>query len=76
MGIALDDLYGELRHTYDHDTATALIGAVREEIASELADLLRQGSGPDDSDQRFLIYNNGWYDARGELADLIDPEVE
>lgn len=60
MSIAQEDLYGELCHTYDHDTATALIGAVREEIAHELAEKIRsevpRGYCP--------------------CADLIDPEVQ
>lgn len=57
---------------YCDDRHTRIVAAVAHELAEEI----RQESGPDDSDQRFLIYNNGWYDARGELADLIDPEVE
>lgn len=44
-------------------------------IAHELAERIRWAEGPSDVDQRFLIYNNGWYDGRREAADLIDPEV-
>jgi hypothetical protein len=78
MGISQDDLYGELRHTYDHDTATALIGAVREEIAHELAEKIRDGA---------VGYNAGEYSKASQIgpgrvmeftqsaiADWIDPE--
>lgn len=76
MGIALDDLYGELRYTYDHDTATALIGAVREEIASELAEEIRTAPVPENVDGRFGAYVNAYLDGSDEAADLIDPAVE
>ncbi|MFJ2650832.1 hypothetical protein ACIO1C_29455 [Streptomyces sp. NPDC087420] len=50
--------------------------AALDAYAHELAEKIRWAKGPDSADQRFLIYANGWYDGRGEAADLIDPECE
>lgn len=52
------------------------IDAFKREVLREAAEKIRGATGPDDSDQRFTIYNNGWYDARTECADLIDPDKE
>lgn len=68
---AFENEYG-IKSEYDQE----LLEAVLAEYAHKLAEKIRQEPGPDDADQKFLIYNNGWYDARQELADLIDPEVE
>lgn len=60
-----------LAHLLDRYRDEARADALR-----EAAEKIRGATGPDDSDQRFTIYNNGWYDARTECADLIDPDKE
>ena len=76
LGPMQRDMLGELRRNYDTETAEAGLLALREEIAHELAEKIRQASAPSDADQRFVAYVNGWCDGRDEAADEIDPESD
>lgn len=76
LGPMQRDMLGELRRRYDASTAEAGLGALREEIAHELAEEIRflDREEPDDY-KRPQAWLDGFSDGVNAAANLIDSDT-